>query len=612
MKVGKEVKSNVNSERIPAKTLFYIVVLILVSLFLGSLPAISLGQNLSFPVFSSPIDDAKDATNSADASAGAAFSPVLFDTSETGKANPSDFPVPPAPKPAKAELPVGSPKPALIEVPVKPSPPVSENLGNSPADSPARRGPMIAGRAPMSKTQPHPQPLAARASVAEKTGQVVSGEPSPEQLLRQPELLKSVAQPDHPFTPYFGLPTDPQSQIRGKSYHVAQLLDKVGHPAQRSQLLDNYWELAGLLAEYNMYYDAENRVGALYKDAERSNDIQKKSFLQGSYYLLQPQRQAAELSFVKKQHELVERIKSIKNVSFTEENLPIPCDLPVFKQYETYADSLARTQRSQSIAKLIPIQHKLVEARIVGYGASDRLLQDAMRNPANASNLVESLKQRSRTYSELIGAVVDYNKMIAGYTSETVGPGVSSYRLVGALIKLPKHAPETAPENRRTTDIAAPPGNNFSAAPIPGIMESNDFSQPEPALLSDVHPVGASIHSPYASNRRNGTEPGHPKTFAPQRLPQPSPQPGTRSTGTDDVFGAVGFAGAQPLGTSSVGPISEVPPAANPLRSPGSNIPTEHSPIQPVSLIGEKMGERQPLPEETPPQPPVSKESGSL
>lgn len=619
MRVGKEAKTNMKSERISVRTALYIAVLILFSLFLGSLPAISLGQDLSFPTFAGPVADPKDAVNPADSSGTGAFNPVFFDTPGTDAKPTPDFPIPPPPQSAKPEAPVGSPKPAPAPIasPSKPSPPapgITESASTAPSD---RRSSPVADRAPMSRTQPHPQPAAARSPVARKPLDKSATDQTPYQLRRQPELLKSVAQPDHPFTPYFNPPRDPQSPIQGKPYHVAQLLDNVGNPAQRCILLENYWELAGLLAEYNMYYDAENRVGALYKDAERTNDIQKKSFLQGSYYLLQPQRQAVELSFVKKQYELVERLRSVKGVSFAEDELPIPCDFPVFKQYETYADSLAKTQRSRSVAKLIPIQHKIVEARIVGYGASDRLLQDAMRNPANASDLVESLKQRSRSYSDLVAAVVDYNKMIARYTSETIGPGASSYQLIGALIKLPKQTPETPPENRRTTDIAAPPGNNFSATPIPGIAEPTEISEFEPAQAPGIGSTEAFVHSRYALNAENepgpGMNPEHPTTFAPQPLPQPERRPRTRTDGVGGGFGAIGLA--------DTGSTSEVPIAANPLRTPSridheatvipasgsgdSRRPRGHAPVQPVSHVKEKT-------DEIPPQTPISQDPGSL
>jgi hypothetical protein len=87
--------------------------------------------------------------------------------------------------------------------------------------------------------------------------------------------------------------------------------------------------------------------------------------------------------------------------------------------------------------------------------------------PPDSRQLLDVLNQRTGSFLDLVEAVIEYNKMIAEYTSETVASNVTGYRLVGALIELPKWgsaipAPAVTP---KPTEQAAPHSLRLSGVP---------------------------------------------------------------------------------------------------------------------------------------------------
>jgi hypothetical protein len=188
----------------------------------------------------------------------------------------------------------------------------------------------------------------------------------------------------HPLARYLVVANDVSSKIAGKPMQVAELLNGVRSASARSKLLQAYWELSGKLAEYN---------------------IQRESNAAAS--------RIAELEFVKAQWKLAEIIKHYKNIDFNENDLPIPADYPLYQGYETYAQQIARTDRTEYLARVLPVQEQLIGAKLQMSGTADALL-------------------------DVVKAIVEYNCMIAEYASTTVSPNADIETMVGAVIKLPK------------------------------------------------------------------------------------------------------------------------------------------------------------------------------
>jgi hypothetical protein len=285
-----------------------------------------------------------------------------------------------------------------------------------------------------------------------------------EKFLPNHSNLRSVADPNHPFARYFSLPKESQSLIKGQPYTVAQLLEGTKTSGSRRQLLQTYWELTGLLAEYNIRCEAERLSGSVQDTQQNLTAV-----------LLQQQRRSVEMEFVKKQWELTGLLQRFKGLSVLEKELPIPCDYPLFKRYETFADKIARTARSQYLGHLIPVQEQLIDARHRSCTIIFEMLQNI---PPDSRQLIEVLNRRTTAFLELAEAVIDYNKMIAEYTSETIPPEVSGYRLVGALVELPK-------TNSPTPDSPTP---NHSPTPNPPTSNLQTPNSPiEPVIIQTAY-----------------------------------------------------------------------------------------------------------------------------
>jgi len=264
--------------------------------------------------------------------------------------------------------------------------------------------------------------------------------------------LRSVADEQHPFRYYYEMPRQPESLITGKAVSVAQLLDGVSSSAVRSRLLQKYWELAGLLVEYNVRLDAELMCQKWLNDS--AADAQRRNVFSLALNQTQQQRKSAELTFIKTQWQFAEMMKpyreNITDRDTEKDNLPLPGDFPVYKKYETYSEKIARSERAVLLGHLIPVQEQLLNSKKEESRAADVMIQNTIQQlPQNPRDLIFTLNQRTEAFCGLIAATVDYNKMIAEYVSETVSSGVSQYRLVSAVIELPKWNKSTDNPNKR-------------------------------------------------------------------------------------------------------------------------------------------------------------------
>ncbi len=453
MKISKDAE-----QKNTRQTILLFVFLAIVSLLLGSLPALSFGQGFGLPLDSPTSTETPPAAPAFGGPASVALSPA--DPAATA---PGNF----------VPLNTGSP----LDLPGPPPAPVTASRAPKTSAGTAA----VADRSP---TLPYTM-------TSLKAGTAKNQEPTPQQLQEHPELLRSVVAADHPFYNYFEPPrspknsADPQSPIQGKPLTVAQLLDGVRHPSARGRLLISYWELAGLLAESNIRLDSERRVGMWYEEANKTRNTQRVETFTTAYYLAQQQRKATEIAFAKKQYQLVEQLRTLQGGKFAGlalENYPIPCDYPIAKKYATYVDQIGRSERARYIGRLIPYQAELIDARKNSRLVADNYFVTTTRNTqANPQDWVSALNQRTDALVDLVAAVVDYNKTIAEYASETVGSNVSNYRLLGAVLELQKIDAGSPPSGQKPEQLAAPPQKTLSQ------LEDRQ-SEPSPNFAPESEP----------------------------------------------------------------------------------------------------------------------------
>lgn len=545
MKTGKEAGMFGQTEKSRGKTILLIVLLVIVSLFLGVLPTLSFGN---------PFQIASD--NGASSQGAPAFG--MDSPPAPGNSNTTPPYSQPSPPPTFSSLqsPAPSmtpPKPASTDFSAAPMPaPAAINPAMTSAATPApvlhpTTNPTLGGPAPINQphrpiventpprsaaiTQPAPKTSRTTIPVQERTVQpksqtstahFVSSEPSFEQLKQTPNLLRSVADPKHPFAGYFEVPKAPVSKIRGESLSIANLLDGVGSPQARSKLLEKYWELTGLMVQYNVRMDSDRFIRQMMGQAGADRNL-----MSSASSLAQQRCRVAELEFSKTQLQLAELLKQAKGMSFSDDNLPIPCDYPIYKKYETYLDRIAVTEKAKYLGRMIPIQEQLLATQRAGCEAAAAMLQNSMQS--NPRDLVWYLNQRTTAFCDMIDAVIDYNKLIAEYTSETIGPGVSQYRLVGAVIELPNYTStiRQSSESDQPIQTATPIPNYF------GSVTQGSEAGSDVAVSANVPPraIDLASYTPEAEQSPVVQEPmlispvpsaGNP-TYANENAPSMSP-----------------------------------------------------------------------------------------
>ena len=515
MKTSKDAKN-----RLTTRTISWFVILAIVSLFFGSFPSQGFGQALAG---FEPLAVAPEAADSAPPPTLSDPAPIVADSAAT------------------LSTAVAAPPAAAFPIP-PPPPTVPENFSpvNTTAAASSNPVALVATQTPTLPFTP----------VSAKSPTATNREPTAKQLQERPELLRSVAAADHPFYDYFKAPNDPKSPIQGKPYSVAELLNGVREPSARRQLLITYWELTGLLAEWNMRFDSERRAEMWYTEASNARNTQRIDGFVGAVLLTRQQRKATEIAFARKQYQLVEQLRSLRGVSFAAKDYPIPNDYPIAKNYVTYVDKIARSERARYIGRLIPFQAELVEVRKQSRQAADGYFLATTQNPQTSpQDCVAALNQRTDAFAALVTSVVDYNKTIAEYTAETVGSNVGNYRLLGAILELPKVDATTQPPQ-----LASPPSNPISR-----------LEEPRPPLALAT---GESAYSrPLSDTVDSGGDAPPLNPFA-EGGPQPAPLV------------------AEVVPAPSSKPFPEVTPA---VLTADSTPPAEVShPVQPASYVEKK------------------------
>jgi len=391
----------------------HVLVLIALSLLFCFVPRVSLGQAL-------PGNDAFSALDSMSTLA----PPPIAAPSE-----PAAF-LQAAPAISEAAIPFGGTSLATPngtfpiaqpEPPVPPSPAAPVAAPAAPVAAPAA--------APIARAVP--KAVAATANPA-AANPLMQSTPQQQPLLRSPQF-ETAAPVDHPFRQYLGIPSDPQTKITGKPMTVTELFTGTRSSAVRCQLLQAYWELSGLLAIYHFRCEAERLAVA---GAQQ----------EGMTTLLSEQRRTAEIEFIKQQWVLAELLKQYKGRTLREVELPIPADYPLYPRYQTHAGKIARTERTQYLGRMIPIQEQLIESKNGTWRAASEMAT------SGSQPFFAVASQRTMAFLGLTEAIIEYNKMIAEYALETIPPNASQQQLVGAVVRLPRSgtAPIPPPQTLQT------------------------------------------------------------------------------------------------------------------------------------------------------------------
>jgi len=414
--------------------ILYVLVLIAICLWFSLAPAHSFGQPALGPLTSD-----------------------TFSTHPPLATTANSEPAPASVMQAATEIP--APATAFSDLTPSASPVPEQSFAFIQTDAPA---PATASASPVTANQiPSMQSLPVQPQVQQP--QVL------QQLQRRgPQRGRTATNTEHPFRQYWGVPNDPQTKITGKPMTVAELFTNTRSAMVRCQLLQAYWELSGLLAIYHFRCETETLAGG-------AAGMQQ----EGMMTLLREQRRTAEVEFIKQQWVLAELLNQYKGRTLRESELPIPADYPLYPRYQTFADQIARTKRTQYLGRMIPVQEQLIETKNDTWKAASEMIPSASQPFFAVSN------QRTMAFLDLTQAVIEYNKMIAEYALETIPPNVSQHQLVGAVVRLPKNdvvLKQSQPQQRRAGDITL-----------------TQYEAPERVMAPSVQPVTYEYQPEYQS-----------------------------------------------------------------------------------------------------------------
>lgn len=269
----------------------------------------------------------------------------------------------------------------------------------------------------------------------------IVGDPPAALLQQRPELVRSVADPQHPFFGLVGPPRSSDTTIQGTPLTLYAVILSTRQPARRLQRIAAYWDATELLAHYHLRCAFETQLHIWTESLQQSS--QRTAQNESMLALLAPARQlaacerrVAEVRFIKQQQRLAELLAGGEPT----DALPIPCDFPLVKPYDTKIDAIARQRgvspRAREIDMQLPVEHLLLGHRRDATVAAEEMFRIVYERQTSLIESLVALQQVMTVRQELVAEVLIYNKMIADYVTETVGSEASAYRLLSALVEL--------------------------------------------------------------------------------------------------------------------------------------------------------------------------------
>jgi len=222
-----------------------------------------------------------------------------------------------------------------------------------------------------------------------------------------------------------------QSTLTGQPL---SLLDALGStPDRRRQLeaVHAYWRLAQAVAEYHFCLDYVQGLEKLKDGAEKNVSLR---LIRTS---ATAQLREAEIVAVRTQHELAELINLPHDAP-----RPLAADRPHVGAYRTSFNELfaGRTppEPARLAERILPLQHQVIDDRTAAVQAAEDALVAVEENyqsgRANAATVASCGRELLRRRQAFIRSVCDYNRNIANYGFNVVGPAASPQTLVAILI----------------------------------------------------------------------------------------------------------------------------------------------------------------------------------
>lgn len=238
-------------------------------------------------------------------------------------------------------------------------------------------------------------------------------------------------------------PDSVTSQLRGEPKSLADVLEGVTQPPQRQLVTERYWELAESLANYHLSLIHANDIEECITRFSKEGTLSENE----TAALVSARRRAAQQTAESKMTlaEAQCRLAEVLQASSPQANrngllAAIPTDIPNTLSYKTRYDQIKREKPLSPQAALL---NEAIPARYEMMLLYDKTVSEALEayrtlyyaGGTSAETLLSAADKLNDSKEMLIHCVTEYNKLIAAYVSETVGPEVRGSRLISTMIR---------------------------------------------------------------------------------------------------------------------------------------------------------------------------------
>ncbi|MDD3586449.1 MAG: hypothetical protein PHQ75_04645, partial [Thermoguttaceae bacterium] len=332
-------------------------------------------------------------------------------------------------------------------------------------------------------------------------------------------------------------PAPGTSAIVGTPLSVNDLLRGVSNPRQRYISLSAYWTLTQKLGIYNICIQHANDVNACIQQHSPAPTGNNLILLRSAQLLAVQKVKEAELDFIQAQFRFANTItdgrlhltesnyfagvSSEKEKEILTKTLSIPSDPPTTMEYNTRLEEIAKTRGASGMAKTlgitIPLQYGIVKSRVEeSTQAYDNLLKLFRTGNSSQELVLAALDNTTRAKTDMFDAVIEYNRMIAAYVTETVAANVRGADLMATLNQ---YAEEVVPVKQVRFDSTRSKGSRVPPTFAPSDASSNSqgvnpggISPYNNASTNNASTNNASMSPPISANSA-------PSTRSPSSIP---------------------------------------------------------------------------------------------
>lgn len=318
------------------------------------------------------------------------------------------------------------------------------------------------------------------------------------------------AQPN-PYLPLMCRPEHEGTAAVGEDRSLEDILRGVSSPQERFRLTDAYWQLTGELIRCNLAAVYANDVASCvcrYQGQAMGSNAE--ALWVSAKRLADEAKRDARVAFVTAQYRCAALARR-SAAAFRPEMLPVPTDPPTVEPYNTRAEEIARnrtfTARASMLNQRIPYQYNALCAYRAAVAESLSAFAALYNDPnCSAPQLLAALKRHTDDKRKMLESVILYNRLIAEYVAETVGPQIQGDRLLMTFNQYPKNRtadPAYRMADNRGTQIIR--GQEFQPAPRGQVSGSANTRPSIPARQAPQHarPGAATIlrsSTPAAAN----------------------------------------------------------------------------------------------------------------